>query len=122
MAPVKRMRKKRSVDRSCAIDLFSGCGGLTLGLKQAGFDVLSAVEIDPAAVRTYKANHDDVNIEHIDIRELSATGLRRKLRLRPGELDLLAGCPPCQGFSSLRTRNGANRNRDVRNSLIRDML
>jgi DNA (cytosine-5)-methyltransferase 1 len=122
MAPVKRMQKRRSVDRPCAIDLFSGCGGLTLGLKQAGFDVLSAVEIDPAAVRTYKANHHDVSIEQTDIRELSAAGLRQKLNLRPGELDLLAGCPPCQGFSSLRTRNGANRNRDARNSLIRDML
>ncbi len=95
---------------------------MTLGLKQAGFDVLSAVEIDATAARTYKANHNDVSLEHIDIRELSAAGLRRRLKLRPGQLDLLAGCPPCQGFSSLRTRNGANRNRDLRNGLVQDML
>jgi DNA (cytosine-5)-methyltransferase 1 len=44
------------------------------------------------------------------------------LNLRPGELDLLAGCPPCQGFSSLRTRNGATRNRDARNDLVGEML
>jgi len=118
----KATQRKRSVDRLCAIDLFSGCGGLTLGLKQAGFNILSAVEIDATAVRTYEANHKDVTVVHADIRELSAAGLRRELGLRPGQLDLLAGCPPCQGFSTLRTRNGANRNRDFRNGLIQEML
>lgn len=112
-------RRKRPL---CAIDLFSGCGGLTLGLKQAGFDVLGAVEVDDTAVETYQANHGDVLVKHVDIRKLSARGLRRELKLRRGELDLLAGCPPCQGFSTLRTRNGANRNRDSRNDLVREML
>jgi len=116
------VQKKKPIFRPCAIDLFSGCGGLSLGLKQAGFDVLSAVEIDAAAARTYRANHRDVTLEHTDIRKLSAAGLRRRLKLRPGQLDLLAGCPPCQGFSSLRTRNGANQNRDARNGLVQDML
>jgi DNA (cytosine-5)-methyltransferase 1 len=105
-----------------AIDLFSGCGGLTLGLKQAGFQVVCAVELDAAAVNTYKANHKRVLVKQSDIRRLSATALRRELGLQRGELDLLAGCPPCQGFSVLRTRNGANRNRDTRNALIKDML
>src|SRR5438309_6353959 len=49
-------------------------------------------------------------------------GLMRELNIRPGELDVLAGCPPCQGFSTLRTRNGANKNRDVRNDLVDEML
>jgi DNA (cytosine-5)-methyltransferase 1 len=105
-----------------AIDLFSGCGGLSLGLAQAGFDVLGAVEIEPIAVKTYKANHRGVLVKSTDIRKLSATGLRRELKLRRGELDLLAGCPPCQGFSSLRTRNGANKNRDLRNDLVHEMV
>ena len=52
-----------------AIDLFSGCGGLTLGLKQAGFDVIGAVEIDDLAVETYKANHPEVEV--FDERELA---------------------------------------------------
>lgn len=121
-AKKKTTQRKQSVDRPCAIDLFSGCGGLTLGLKQAGFNVLSAVEIDPIAVRTYKANHRDVAVVHSDIVELSAAGLRRQLGLQSGQLDLLAGCPPCQGFSTLRTRNGAKRNRDSRNTLIQEML
>lgn len=121
-AKSKRDGRKRRRGRPCAIDLFSGCGGLTLGLKQAGFDVLSAVEIDPAAVEIYKANHQGVLIKRGDIRKLSAKGLRRALKIRRGQLDLLAGCPPCQGFSTLRTRNGANKNRDVRNDLVHEML
>ena len=114
-----KFRRKR---RLCAIDLFSGCGGLTMGLRQAGFEVLGAIEIDSGAVRTYHANHRKVLIKQSDIRRLSARGFRRELKIRPGELDLLAGCPPCQGFSALRTRNGANRNRDKRNNLVGEML
>jgi DNA (cytosine-5)-methyltransferase 1 len=115
------MRRRRG-KRLCAIDLFSGCGGLTLGLKQAGFNVLGAIEIDSGAVRTYRANHRRVLIKHDDIQKVSARGFRQQLKIRPGELDLLAGCPPCQGFSTLRTRNGANRNRDNRNNLVYQML
>lgn len=105
-----------------AIDLFSGCGGLTLGLKLAGFKVLGAVEADPTAVQTYKANHASVSVKQVDIRKLSPSQFRRELKIRQGELDLLAGCPPCQGFSTLRTRNGAVRNRDSRNDLVHEML
>jgi DNA (cytosine-5)-methyltransferase 1 len=105
-----------------AIDLFSGCGGLTLGLKQAGFRVVGAVEIDPLAVKTYKANHKRVSIWKQDISKLPVSKVKEKLNLSSGQLDLLAGCPPCQGFSTLRTRNGANQNRDCRNNLVREML
>jgi DNA (cytosine-5)-methyltransferase 1 len=105
-----------------ALDLFSGCGGLTLGLKQAGFDVVGAIEIDDLAARTYAANHPDVLLSKSDIRNVSARALMKKLRLRRGQLDLLAGCPPCQGFSALRTQNGAKRNRDARNDLVQEML
>jgi DNA (cytosine-5)-methyltransferase 1 len=122
MAAQKRKALRKSKKRPRAIDLFSGCGGLTLGLRQAGFAVLGAVEIDPSAVKTYKANHRGVVVKQSDIRRLSAKGLRRELKLRRGELDLLAGCPPCQGFSTLRTRNGANRNRDTRNDLVHEMV
>lgn len=105
-----------------AIDVFSGCGGLSLGLKQAGFKVLGAAEIDPIAAATYRLNHSAVKIVENDIRNINAHTWRRELGLRQGELDLLAGCPPCQGYSSLRTRNGATQNRDNRNSLVREML
>lgn len=105
-----------------AVDLFSGCGGLTLGLKQAGFRVVGAVEKDPLAISTYKANHKNICLWEVDIRDLPASKVMQRLGLKPGELDLLAGCPPCQGFSSIRTRNGASRNRDPRNNLVDEML
>lgn len=114
--------QRRSRKKLIAIDLFSGCGGLTLGLKQAGFKVISAVELDVTAANTYKANHRRVVLKQADIRDVTARGLRRELKLDRGELDLLAGCPPCQGFSTLRTRNGAKKNRDIRNNLVHEVL
>jgi|SRR5579883_3085716 len=104
--------------RPTAIDLFCGCGGLTVGLKRAGFQVLAAVDIDPLSVRTYRANHREVDVREEDIRKLDPLDLLKKVRLKKGELDLLAGCPPCQGFSTLRTLNGAVRVRDPRNNLL----
>jgi len=105
-----------------AIDLFSGCGGLTLGLKRAGFGVVAAIESDQLAATTYKSNHPHVRVFESDIRKVRPRGLMKELGLKPGQLDLLAGCPPCQGFSVLRTRNGATRPRDKRNGLISEML
>lgn len=105
-----------------AVDLFSGCGGLTLGLKKAGFRILGAVDNDPLAIETYKANHPSVMTWQVDIRKLSADKVMSALRLRRGQLDLLAGCPPCQGFSAMRTLNGSKRADDARNDLIFDFL
>ncbi|MCF8470239.1 MAG: DNA cytosine methyltransferase [Reyranella sp.] len=108
--------------RPTAIDLFSGCGGLTLGLKQAGFDVVGAVESNSIAADTYKVNHPEVHLWPKDIRGVTGPELLRKLKIRKGQLDLLAGCPPCQGFSAMRTRNGKKRVRDRRNDLVFDYL
>jgi DNA (cytosine-5)-methyltransferase 1 len=105
-----------------AIDLFSGCGGLTLGLKQAGFRVIGAVEIDDLAVETYKANHKEVHVWEKDIRKLPVAEVRRKLKLKRGQLELLAGCPPCQGFSTMRTLNGRHRVKDSRNELLTEFM
>ncbi|MBN2378168.1 MAG: DNA cytosine methyltransferase [Sedimentisphaerales bacterium] len=85
--------------RPTAIDLFCGCGGLTLGLKQAGFDVIGAIDLEPIAVETYKVNHPEVAVWEEDICGLSTQREKRRLGIRKGELDLLAGCPPCQGLS-----------------------
>src|SRR5262245_61809501 len=95
-------RRKRT-----AIDLFSGCGGLTTGLRRAGFKVIAAADREPLAMSTYRMNHPQVRAFLGDIRLIKPQCLMEKLQLAPGELDLLAGCPPCQGFSSLRTLNGA---------------
>lgn len=105
-----------------AIDLFSGCGGLTEGLRQSGFNVLAAIELDPIAAITYQLNHPNVAVIKEDIVAVDSADLRQRLELKNGELDLLAGCPPCQGYSALRTRNGGKQNRDGRNALVREML
>lgn len=110
--------RRTTTPRTTAVDLFSGCGGLTLGLERAGFDVLAAIEIDPWSSETYRLNHPGVRLIQKDIREVGAPSLRRKLGLKKGELDLLAGCPPCQGFSRMRTKNSDRAARDPRNELI----
>jgi len=107
-----------SVGKLIAIDLFSGCGGLTLGLERAGFRVIGAVEIDPIAVETYRENHGCVVVWERDVSKLPVAEVMRKLKLRPGALDLLAGCPPCEGFSTLTTLNGRNIVDDPRNDLV----
>ncbi len=104
-----------------AIDLFSGCGGLTLGLKQAGFRVVGAVENDPLAVETYKKNHKRVLVWDEDIRKISARKVMSQLKLKKGRLDLLAGCPPCQGFSTITTLNGRI-GQEEQNDLVFDFL
>ena len=105
-----------------AIDLFSGCGGLSLGLKRGGFRVVAAVEIDPKAQATYGLNHPKVRLYGDDIRGVDPADVLRAAGLRSGQLDLLAGCPPCQGFSRLRTRNKKTSVTDCRNGLMRDFM
>lgn len=101
-----------------AIDVFSGCGGLTEGLKQAGFDVIAGVEVDNNAARTFRMNHSDTVLFEDDIRKIDTYKILKLLNGKP--LHLLAGCPPCQGFSSLRKLNRKSAIRDERNSLINE--
>ena len=122
---IKSLRARASIadeTRLSAIDLFSGCGGLSRGLKDAGFRVFAAVEIDPKAQATYRLNHSDVHLYEHDIRKLDPAEVLRKVGLKPGQLDLLAGCPPCQGFSRLRTKNQRTAVEDDRNDLVFDFL
>lgn len=101
-----------------AIDLFSGCGGLSQGLKDAGFNILAAVEFESKARETYSLNHPEVPLIGLDIRNVSVKQILKSTGIKKGELDLLAGCPPCQGFSTLRHRNGKEHSPDERNDLI----
>ncbi len=105
-----------------AIDLFCGCGGMTQGLKQAGFRVLWGNDVAASPLKAYRANHPDVLVAEKDIRKIECDELMETLGLQEGDLDLLAGCPPCQGFSSIRTNNGRYSIPDDRNDLINDYL
>lgn len=103
--------------RLSAIDIFAGAGGLSLGLHQAGFEVLFANDIDPAAARTYSCNFPG-RVELGDIADLGANDVLRIAGLSAGECDLLVGGPPCQGFSV--QRRGPDE--DARSLLILDYL
>lgn len=99
-----------------AVDLFAGGGGLTVGLKRAGFSVKAAVEIESNAYTTYAINHPEVTTLERDIRTLKGEHL---LNLCPNKtIDIVAGCPPCQGFTSLTSKYKRS---DPRNALIREM-
>jgi len=102
-----------------AVDAFCGAGGLSIGLKKAGFDIRLAFDIDPKAIKTILANDQYVGHPAIcaDVREVLGNGLLATARLKAGQLDLLAGGPPCQGFSIQRT---VGADHDERNLLVDD--
>lgn len=103
-----------------AIDLFAGVGGLTEGMHQAGFETTMAFEIDSLASKAYKLNHQNTEVITKDIRKVGLDEVRQKLN---GEtIHLLAGCPPCQGFSSMRRLNRKQEVFDERNDLINEYL
>ena len=101
------------------IDLFAGCGGLSQGLESAGFSLLFANEIETEYASSLKANHPDSEVLVDDIRDISPNLIRKELSLQKGELDLVAGGPPCQGFSiNAPTRKSG----DARNHLFHSFL
>ncbi|MFQ5615275.1 MAG: DNA cytosine methyltransferase [Anaerolineales bacterium] len=83
-----------------AISLFSGAGGCSLGFRNAGFDIIYASDIDRQAVETYKANFPDTLCKQRDIVDIDFSRLLQKLGLQKGEVDIVVGGPPCQGFST----------------------
>lgn len=103
-----------------ALDLFCGCGGMTEGLKQAGFHVVAGIEIDDNAGQAYLLNHarGKTALLHRDIRDVEPLEISNLLAGRP--LHLLACCPPCQGFSTIRRKNKKGAVNDSRNKLIHE--
>lgn len=86
------------------ISTFSGCGGSSLGYKMAGYKVLWANEFIPAAQEVYKINHPDTILDTRDIRTVSGSDILEAINMRPGELDLFDGSPPCASFSTAGKR------------------
>lgn len=101
-----------------AISLFCGAGGCSLGFNNAGYNIVYASDIDSAAVQTYKTNFPETTVHEKDIQELDCTQLLKDLKLKKGELDILIGGPPCQGFSTAGTRFWD----DPRNQLLKEYV
>lgn len=90
---------KNGPGRRNAIDLFAGAGGLSIGLELAGFNMLFANEVSSTYSETLRHAHPNTKVAIGDIRQIDAITVRKDLGLEKGDLDLLAGGPPCQGFS-----------------------
>ncbi len=81
------------------IDLFCGAGGITEGFKELGYRCVYANDVMPEAIETFQLNHPDAWADNRDIESVDPNAVRRKLKLAKGQVDVLVGGPPCQGFS-----------------------
>jgi DNA (cytosine-5)-methyltransferase 1 len=110
--------KEREANAPTVISTFAGAGGSSLGYSMAGFRELLAVEWDDNAVQTFRLNFPGVPVYHGDIAKLSVEQVLEMTGLKPGELDVFDGSPPCQGFSTA----GKRVMDDPRNQLFREYV
>lgn len=98
------------------IDLFSGCGGFSVGMELSGHRCLLGVDFDKDAINTFKLNHKNAEAFCGDIKELSKSRLEGLLKGQ--RIDMVIGGPPCQGFSTI----GKGEVGDDRNSLFKEFV
>ena len=106
-----------------AIDIFSGCGGVSCGLSLAGFKIKSAVEIEKHAVDTY-LNYEPLKKVHVlneDICNLSGDKILKTAKINKDDIYVFAGCPPCQNFSRQNPLN-KNKTDEERKKLLFEFL
>lgn len=104
--------------RATAVDLFSGAGGITLGLLKAGFDVRLCADVSATCGATHSRNFPSIPFLNRDVAKLKGKDVLEGAGLKRGQLDLLIGGPPCQGFSIL----GRREIDDPRNGLFGQFL
>lgn len=97
-------------------ELFCGLGGLSQGFVQAGYRGLFATDIEQEQIETFSINHLNTSVLVADIRQLSSQDIMKYSQIERGQLDVLLGGPPCQGFSTY----GKRRTDDERNQLFRE--
>ena len=111
--PVERVPVLRT------IDLFCGAGGITEGFRLAGYECLYANDSMPEAIKTFHHNHSKAWADCRNIEDVKPADIRAKLKVEKGELEVLAGGPPCQGFSINAPERFLS---DPRNKLFKDYV
>jgi len=106
---------KRKTPYLTAIDLFSGCGGLSEGFRSEGFKILWANDVLPEEAATYRTNHPETIFDQGDIRNIDPCYVLDATGFKESELDVIIGGPPCQGFSINAPRREMT---DPRNTLF----
>jgi len=111
-------RAPRTIGAPTFVSTFAGCGGSSLGYAMAGYRELLAVEADRDACAAFRANFPGVPVHEGDIKALSGEAALAAAGVAPGELSVLDGSPPCQGFSA----SGKRRPGDLRNQLYHEFV
>lgn len=112
------MKASKSEKRPIAIDLFCGCGGLSLGFEEAGFDIRASVEIDPVHAAVHEFNFPYAKTICSDISVLSGKEILEKSGISENTVDVIIGGAPCQGFSLIGKRSFD----DPRNKLVAEFV
>lgn len=118
---MRNVNENDSRPKMTAVDLFSGCGGISCGLERAGLQILAGVDIECDYLQTFRANFPDALSLERDLSQAEPAGFMHEVGIARGSLGLLAGGPPCQGFS----KNVPRRSRyleDPRNQLVATFL
>lgn len=104
-----------------AIDLFCGCGGIAAGLREAGFRIVAGADVEPKYLATFRHNFKDARPLELDLAKYRPADVIKELGIAPGEVDLVSGGPPCQGFSKNVPRKLRDTG-DANNLLVRTFL
>jgi len=97
--------KKRAKGKPIGIDLFCGVGGMSLGFKDAGFEIAAAIDVDPINVEMHHKNFPKTNAFVADLSIVTGESIRKKANLEGATIDVVFGGPPCQGFSLMGKRD-----------------
>ncbi len=117
--PLGKRASNRVDQKPTVIDLFCGAGGLSEGFRQAGFTVVAGSDLDVTAGQTFLATHPEAAFFPGRIQDLKVGSLLQATGLASGELDVLVGGPPCQGYSVYNHNRGAD---DPRAGLFKEYL
>lgn len=105
------------------LDLFSGTGGFSYGFESSGLGFRTRLGLDilPIATKTFRLNHPEALVVTSDIRKTRRAELSERLKLKSGDIHVIIGGPPCQGFSSIRPFRSSTED-DPRNSLFEEYV